>query len=148
MYLTADIGHILTPVSKTSIRASITTRFLSFLESLQQKAVNNVILELDSAILALEGVLIRVEKLNSEQAESIIDDVSKSILKLDKISDSIASYNYFESKDVKERIIYAQKCLYKIEAKLHRRVYKQKNISSTSSEIKDGISKLNVIYSS
>ncbi len=148
MYLTADIGHFIDPVAKTSYRAGITARFLSFIDSLQEKAVNKVIKELDYCILALEGMMNRVEKLNAKQAQGVIENITLAVVRFDKITKNIASFDYFESKEVKDRVKYTQKCLYKIESKLHRKIYREKNISSTPKEFKDGISKLNAVYSS
>ncbi|AIY14644.1 hypothetical protein [Cellulophaga baltica] len=148
MILTGNIELLINPIATTSTRARLVKRLLSFVDFLQLKSVKSVSSELDITILALEGLMVRTEKLSAEDSEKMLESTSLAIKKFDLIAHEISSIDYFESNEIKDKIKYSQKCLYKLEAKLNRNVYKQKYIFSTPSEIKDGISKLNVIYSS
>jgi len=147
MLLSANIGHVIDPVERKSFRAMIATRFLSFAQSIRDRVLSNLVIELDHSIYALEGIISRVGEVREEHLQNMIESNKAAIVDFDKLSSSAAEMDYFGSEEVMEKIKYIQKCLYKIDAKLHRRTYRLKSTIKTDEELKNNLSKLNCIQS-
>ncbi|MGB2528554.1 hypothetical protein [Flagellimonas sp. SN16] len=148
MFLTVNPGHIIEPVERhKSLSAFVASRLKRVIDSWYKKIVSDLITDLDSAILAIEGGMPRIEDLSIEQAKELSVRNSDAIDRLDKIAIKFSHINFFENDEIKNKMKYLQKCLYRMDAKLHKKIYKESEKISTPEELLDGVISLNSNYS-
>lgn len=83
---------------------------------------------MDNSILALEGALQRVKRVPPDGAEDLLKGMRNIIKDTDKAYEYYLKHNFFNIDQFKEKFIYTQKLIYKIESVLYRIVYKKKEI--------------------
>ena len=143
MHLSINIEQMAQPVLSNAGRISIIPRFLHFLLN---RSLNKFYDELDIFILSLEGSLNHLEHLTLVNATNHLSVLKKIILKFDKIGEELQGVNYFENNDLKEKYLYLQKLLYKVESRLHRLVYKNERRLKTDNSLKEGVIKMNSLH--
>lgn len=141
MLLTLDIKQMAGPlVGKTKgIRfATIKTT------SAKKEAVGlKLSKKLDVFILAIEGAYQHVKELDEEKATKLLQDTNRIIEDFYSLDDLLLEKNYLSSQELKKKIKYLFKTLYKFESILHKTAYKNTPLNKTSQDIIDGISKIN-----
>ena len=140
MYLTIDILEIAQPVVSETKKVSFVLRFLYFIKN---RVVNNFNNHLTTLNLALEGVLNRMDDLSIEKSSKLLIDTKGIIFSIENMESDLASRNYLDREDIKENIKYTLKCLYKLESKLHKNVYKSAPTIKVDEDLKEGISRMN-----
>lgn len=139
MYLSIDIQEMAQPIVNDTKRVSLVVRFLHFIKDRVIVGYNN---HLTTFNLALEGALNRIEGLSIEKSTSMLPETKKIIIAIEKIDNDLSKNDYFDNDDVKRNIKYSLTCLYKLESKLHKNVYKSSPIIETDHDLKEGFSKM------
>jgi hypothetical protein len=143
MYLLIDIEQMARPVVKNAGRTSLISRFLHFFLN---RSLKSFCQELDSFILSLEGSLKHIENLDEDGAMKLLQSTKKTISKMDEIGEELQKVSYFENQNLKEKYIYMQNILYKIEGRLHRITFQNKKKFSSEDSLKRGVIKMNSKY--
>lgn len=139
MYLSIDIQDMAQPVVNDTKRVSFVVRFLHFVKNKMVTKYNN---HLTTFNLALEGALNRIDALSIEKSTSLLSETKGIIVSFENIEADLFKANYLDSDEVKQNIKYSLECLYKLESKLHKNVYKNLPIIETDKELKEGFSKM------
>lgn len=139
MYLSIDIQEMAQPIVSDTKKVSFIVRFLYFIKNKMVTKYNN---HLTTFNLALEGAINRIDDLNIEKSISLLSEMKGIITSLENVEVDLAKANYLDSDDVKQNIKYSLECLYKLESKLHKNVYKASPIIETDKELKEGFSKM------
>lgn len=139
MYLSIDIQEMAQPIVNDTKRVSLVVRFLYFIKDRMLANYNN---HLTTFNLALEGALNRIEGLSVEKSTSMLPETKKIIRAIEKIDADLLKIDYFDNEDVRLNIKYSLTCLYKLESKLHKNVYKSSPVIETDHDLKEGISKM------
>jgi hypothetical protein len=143
MYVSINIEQMAQPVLSNAVRISLIPRFLHFLIN---RSLNKFSDELDIFILSLEGSLNHLEHLTLVNATNLLGEIKKIILKFDGIGEELQEVNYFENNHLKEKYLYLQKLLYKVESRLHHIVYKNEKRLKTDHSLKEGVIKMNSLH--
>lgn len=139
MYLSIDIQDMAQPIVSDTKKVSFIVRFLYFIKNKMVTKYNNHLTKFN---LALEGALNRIDDLNLEKSKSLLSEMKGIITSLENVEVDLAKANYLDSDDVKQNIKYSLECLYKLESKLHKNVYKSAPIIETEDDLKEGFSKM------
>lgn len=140
MYLTIDIYEMAQPVVNDTKRVPLILKFLYFLKG---RLVNKYNTHLTTFSLALEGAINRVEGLQIEKSNALLEQTKKTILSMEDVESVLAKDNYLDNTEIKENIKYTLKCLYTLESKLHKSVYKSVPTIKADKDLKEGIAKMN-----
>ncbi len=98
---------------------------------------------LDVFILAIEGSYKHLKELDQEKIGNLLKDTDSIIDDLYSFDEKLSKKDYLDNNDVKEKIKYLLKALYKFESILHKSKYKNSPYEKTPQNIINGISKLN-----
>lgn len=131
------------PVVHNAGRISLVSRFLHILLNRSIKKFCN---ELDFFILSLDGSLMHIENLDEAKAKDLLQSTKKTISTMDEIGDKLRKIDYFQNKELKEKYIYMQKILYKIESRSYRIIFQNKEKFRSDDSLKNGVIKMNSIY--
>ncbi|QYS89491.1 hypothetical protein [Flavobacterium davisii] len=119
---------------------SLITRFLQFLK---KRVISNFNKDIITFILSMEGAIMHLDALNISESEKILKDTKKIISKFEVLSEKMSSKNFYDNTELKDNFKYMLKCLYKIESKLHKKVYQSVAVIKTDEELKKGVVKMN-----
>jgi len=108
----------------------------------KQKLIKNWVKSLDSVILTLEGAINHVGNIPHQEAKELLVTTNKTIDNLNRIGEDLNKGNFLDSSEFKAKYKYMLKCLYKIEGKLHKSVYRNLEVHKSSDELKSGGMKL------
>lgn len=99
--------------------------------------------KLDVFILAIEGSYQHLKELDKEKSKKLLKDTDEIVENFYSLDDLLSKKNYLDHPDLKNKIKYLFKALYKFESILHKNTYKDSPINKTSQDIIDNISKIN-----
>ncbi|WP_375604914.1 hypothetical protein [Flavobacterium davisii] len=139
MYLTINIENMAQTVVNEANRVSLITRFLQFLK---KRVISNFNKDIITFILSMEGAIMHLDALNISESEKILKDTKKIISKFEVLSEKMSSKNFYDNTELKDNFKYMLKCLYKIESKLHKKVYQSVPVIKTDEELKKGVVKM------
>lgn len=111
--------------------------------SSESDLVLNLTNKLDVIILAVEGSFRHLKELDKEKSKRLLKDTNETIEDFYSFDDLLSERNFFNNQDLKKKVSYLFKALYKFESLLHKNTYKDTPIDKTPPEIADNISKLN-----
>ena len=97
---------------------------------------------LDEFILIMEGLYKHVPEFTIDEAQYHLNKAKKSIALMDEQDEGLASINYMDSRELKEKMKYLLKTLYHLEALLHKRVMKARPTEKTPDYLKQGLATL------
>lgn len=99
--------------------------------------------KLDVFILAIEGACSHLKFLDAKKSKKLLNETNDIIEDFYALDDILSSQNDFSDKDLKEKMNYSLKTLYKFESILHKNVYKNQPVHKAPKDITDKISKIN-----
>jgi hypothetical protein len=143
MQLALNIEHFAKPVIAETRLARYVSNFLFFLQSRVVKSLHK---DIDNLILAVEGFYFHAKELSPAQADLVLKNTKRVILKLDKMDEEMQSMDYLNDVLLKEKIKYMLKSVYKMEGILHKAVYKSAVTQKVSDELTNGVAKMNGMY--
>jgi len=150
MNLSINIEQMARPVVNEAGRMHLVSSFLHFLAKQLQfildKQIKRMCDDIDIFILSLEGSFKHLEKLSPNESKKLLIDTKKIIIKLDGIGEDLQKTNYFDNELLKSKYSYMLKSVYKIESKLHRISFKDKEKFPTETSLKEGVIKMNSLY--
>lgn len=94
-------------------------------------------------ILAIEGAYQHLKELNKEKSKKLLKDTGKTIEDFYALDDLLFEKKYLDNQELKEKIKYLFKVLYKFESMLHKNAYKDTPVQKTSQDIVDNLSEIN-----
>jgi len=94
-------------------------------------------------ILAIEGAYQHLKELDKEKSKKLLKDTGKTIEDFYTLDDFLSKKKYLNNQELKEKIKYLFKVLYKFESMLYKNTYKDTPVKKTSQRIVDNLSKIN-----
>ena len=119
MYLTLDITHIDSKVQRKF-------RFLglfNFFQSLLNRLVSSLIQSIDEVIVTLDGYIMHLDDVPQGELSKLQQNVTRLGQRIARLDDHLYSLNYFENDDLRKKMRYLVKQVYRMEAKIHKKIH-------------------------